>query len=444
MDPLPFDELYWDSDSDSPFNMNGYLPPAKIDEHIDIIGGIRKHTKGVFGCNGLGPKDLRVKAIPIAATTSCSDPPQPGLLDSSGQLIPLHDRDAEPTEFLEYSVKDDDLKASNPRWDTFVSEKIAGPLTKMNANSISRQTFLSALTVQFGPMNCRLSVPKVDVAHYATAFIFLPTNSTSLKVKATFGQTVKRFKMTGDLSFSAQIFVCYAGIDQIKIQSTDSISYLTYNILAAVPHNPAVRPESTPSLSDISPVVPELRGVFRTWKWLLQNRQDLSAKDVPAHILYLLKSKYDCVNSKRDKALIGHLAPLAKAYGFDLRVVELRHVMRSYHEIYHPYKDDDEIDRKWDKLERKLRIEGGKDVTVEVEVESFRDLNERIVGISEEWRKIIQKKIEDNEYVSQGGPIEDRYHEVDLERIASYCYSDELRLTHTRLLLFLLVFPARK
>ncbi|THV04358.1 hypothetical protein K435DRAFT_961965 [Dendrothele bispora CBS 962.96] len=434
MDPLPFDELHSDSDSEafSPSNMKGYLPPAKIDRYIDVVGGIRKHTK-----------DLRVKPLPIAAMISCSDPPQPGLLDSSGQRMPLHDRDAEPTEFLEYSVKNDKLKASNPRWDTFVSEKIAGPLTKMNAHSISRRASLSALTVQSGPMNRRISVPKVDVAHYATAFVFLPTDSTSLKVKVTSGQTVERFKMTEDLSFSAQILVCYTGIDQIEVESTHSISYLTYNILAVAPRNLVIQPESIPSLSDISPVVPELRDVFRTWKWLLQNTRDVSAKNAPEHVLYMLNSS-GCVSSERDKSLIGHLVPLAKAYGFGLRLVEVRHNTRSVHEIDHPYKEYEEIFDKWDKLERTLRIEDGTDVTVEVEMETFTDLNQEEVDISEELMEQIQQKIENKKYISQCGPIERRKHKAKLDGIDTTLYSDILSLTHTRHALFLLIIPNHK
>ncbi|THU77522.1 hypothetical protein K435DRAFT_89903 [Dendrothele bispora CBS 962.96] len=42
MDPLPFDELHSDSDSEafSPSNMKGYLPPAKIDR-VEFVNTLR-------------------------------------------------------------------------------------------------------------------------------------------------------------------------------------------------------------------------------------------------------------------------------------------------------------------------------------------------------------------------------------------------------------------
>ncbi|THV04357.1 hypothetical protein K435DRAFT_774464, partial [Dendrothele bispora CBS 962.96] len=386
---------------------------------------LREHTE-----------DLRMETSSIAAMVSCLDPPQPGLLDSFGQRIPLHDLEAVGP--VEYTVEDDGLKTSNPRWEPFVSGKIAGPLEKMNANPDLQWIFLSSLTIQPGPVNCRLSVPKVDDDHYATAFVFLPTDSTSLRVEASYGEAVEHFEIEEDLSFSTQIFVCYTDIDHVKVKSTHSVSYLTYNIFGLDSDD-----ESIPSLSNISPVVPELRDIFRTWKWLLQNKEDRSAKDAPAHILHMLESEGDSLSSESecdDNTLIAHLAPLAKAYGFSLLLVKARHIRQSEHEISHEYKEYEEIFDKWDDLERDLKIEHGKDLITYVDVK-VTDLNEREVHVSKELKKTIEKKIEDDDYISHCGCFENRDHEVELEGVDTACYYDTLSLTHTRHALFLLVVP---
>ncbi|KAK7451678.1 hypothetical protein VKT23_012355 [Stygiomarasmius scandens] len=428
MEPLATlpSSLDWETFSPS---QKGYLPPANmyIDNYGDVYDEFREYLET--------PSYFRMKASPIAAMASYPDPPQPGLVNSFGQSIPLHDGKPRSAKFEEYSAEDVGLQTMNSRWETFISENTTGPLAEMNASLASRRTILSSLSIHPGPMDLLLPVPKTRDTHYATAFVFLPTKSTSLEVEAAFGTTVRNLSATEDTAFSAQIVVVYAGVDLVRIKTTDSISYLTYHVLAETKL-------SVPSLSNISPAIPGLRDAFRTWKWMLLNEDDPAADDAPDLILYLLNADFEDISDPgSEKAVVAHLAPLAKVYGFKLLVIEAVHEMSSTHEIDHPYKDYDYLYDRWDELKEELEVEDGKSLRTGVTL-SVKDLNLKEVHVPEELKRKLEERIKEQDYVSQDEEsIVDRDLDVDLEGYDDSVYSSTVTLSHTRRASFLLLIP---
>jgi len=149
---------------------------------------------------------------------------------------------------------------------------------------------------------------------------------------------------------------------------------------------------------------------------MLLNPDDPSAK-APDFILSLLHERFiDLSNPGPDKAVIAHLVPLAKMYGFKLLVVDVEHEMSSLHEVSHPYKEYEYFfeGNRWEKLKKKLRVEDGDDLDTTVTVK-VKDLNLEDVNVSEDLKQEIQDKLEHELYFSHYGEYDARNPKIDME-----------------------------
>ncbi|KAJ7218385.1 hypothetical protein GGX14DRAFT_390159 [Mycena pura] len=182
--------------------------------------------------------------------------------------------------------------------------------------------------------------------------------------------------------------------------------------------------------------------------WELNNDEG----GAPPLILYLLDHGEHHVSvarlrrSRQTAWILAHLAPLTKVYSFRLPFVQISHVLRCEHKVYHEYKDYDYMLDHEDKLTEDLEMESGEP---ECEDLRFTGLDTTPAHLSPKAEEAVKKALKQDEY--SGGIFEDIEPEKDLEyndtgdrgtNFASWSiYEGILDLKHTRCVRMLLMIP---
>ncbi|KAJ6477678.1 hypothetical protein C8R45DRAFT_1157581 [Mycena sanguinolenta] len=203
-----------------------------------------------------------------------------------------------------------------------------------------------------------LETTPTDENHYATIFLVLPTftDSVDICVRAAHDSVVSRVKCPKGLSQTA------CAVDtHIEVGPGNEVICLTYYA--------SVDPDSGPSqvIPTLQGTLPPLRDGFCLWR----HKLDCGVRKTPKIMLFLLVGHPGSAKDFNgdDAALLCHLAPLAKVYGFNIYIAQLHLTMSTTQEIQHPYKeydfdfdpsvlempDDEEVVYKW----KELRSLGG-------------------------------------------------------------------------------------
>lgn len=176
-----------------------------------------------------------------------------------------------------------------------------------------------------------------DDNHLTTIFVILPlfTDSAEISVQAIHQTAASTMQLPADLSQSVTAIGVFAGISdaRVHVAGAGNVICLTYHMSVVASSGPFLVPE----LQYLSGALPPLRDAFCIWSYRLK-----TGADAPALMLWFLRGLPDSAADFQgdDATLLCHLAPLAKAYGFNIYLGRLVHTMESEEqEIHHPYKE---------------------------------------------------------------------------------------------------------
>ncbi|KAJ7208508.1 hypothetical protein GGX14DRAFT_633272 [Mycena pura] len=410
----------WDSYNP---RLSGFAPPAKALDTDEF-----KNIQDAF-IEYLPPAHADFAAV--ASHVPSSQPVNPLIEMGPDSLgLPLGTREAQYYCPQSSSIwSGNEIFLSNSDWPQSIQALIGVGLRFIRA-SVPFSLELSGMTIQRAGKT--EVVPIQTTRHFAVAIIILPSTAWSAKITVEYnGRSELIFSLDNDMRRSSNLFVAYAGVDKLTVESSGDLTYLTYSVISTW--------EGAPSLpSAISPVIPELRDAVQTWRWELNKGEG----GAPPLVLYLRDDDEDHVSVARlprscDTALIiSHLAPLAKAYSFRLLFVQVSHVLKCRHVVDHEYKDYDYYLDHEDELTEALAMTSGKP-----KYEDLRctDLDIMPAHLSPKAEEAVKKALKRNKYV--GGDIEDIDPEKELECYDTGVYNDTVDLKHTRCLRMLLIIP---
>ncbi|KAF9077232.1 hypothetical protein BDP27DRAFT_602167 [Rhodocollybia butyracea] len=264
-----------------------------------------------------------------------------------------------------------------------------------------------------------------NTRHFASLIIILPSHSSGMTLQAKHGNPPATQSYTL-ANISTRVYTFYTGLDTLDIRSQDDFCYLTYHLYAR-------DTAPIPMLSGISPVVPELRDLFMDWR-----ARRSSGDEPPRFILFMLQELYSDGLCKEDEILLGHIAPLAKAYGFRMEIVDFIKEETSEHEIPHDYKEcGDDVDL--DTLVDELEIEDGEKYETYSQVIGFCDLGNNLIrGYGKSISKAIEETIVSGAHISHHGGI---WAQIPLREARVLEDTMTVCMTDTRNLSFLMIRP---
>jgi len=217
-------------------------------------------------------------------------------------------------------------------------------------------------------MRFRLVPPKNE-NHFATLLVILPTQVNLVStLKSRHGSLVELHDIQSS-PFSMVFLALCTGIGEVALSTPNSlVCYLQYNLTSGNP--------SRPSLRNLVSPVQEIADAFSAWSLLLnnENKAKATATDVgPDFIFYHLNEVYTSSDTAsdladpEDRAVLSHLSPPAKYYGFKILLAHVQiHTSRQWEES-HAYKDYDYAEVY--EAEDFNLLEGNDDVEIETEWE---------------------------------------------------------------------------
>ncbi|KAJ7479845.1 hypothetical protein FB451DRAFT_1239979 [Mycena latifolia] len=350
-------------------DMKGHIPPQQLDLHPrcdDIEDQIRQFTSTDY---------MRDNNAPFLGLSVAQDFPTTSLeIHDETFTVPLPPREiAYLTRLLgnanapRHSVSGGEVTLSNA-CHAAISVRETDVLGKLKAidGNIGRETTLAALDV-FKAGSHDLSTAPTDENHFATVFAILPafTDSAIIRVHATHNTTSSVVNLPADLRQSVSAIGIYAGVTDARIEvgAGAELICLTYHVRVE-PHDDIC---VVPRLEYLSGALPPLRDAFCLWRHALN-----TGTPAPALMLFFLSGTPEAATAFQDEdaTLLCHLAPLAKAYGFNVYIGALVHTMSTEQEVFHPYKEYFGLDADLDPSE----LEMSDDPEVEYTWAGFRTL----------------------------------------------------------------------
>ncbi|KAJ7054694.1 hypothetical protein C8F01DRAFT_1162599 [Mycena amicta] len=280
----------------------------------------------------------------------------------------------------------------------------------------------------------KLETAAKDNNHYATIFVILPTftNSTVVCMRATHASVLSEVPLPKALNESITAVGIYAGISNasIEVGGVGEVLCLTYHVSAS--HS--VKPIVVPTLQYLSGALPPLRDGFCLWRYRLS--ANLKA---PKLLLFFLDGHPDSASKFRgdDATLLCHLAPLAKAYGFNMYIGRLTHTLSTKEEVQHPYKEYFGLDIDFDPSV----LEMPDDADVDYEWGNLRTLGGVAVTASRSQALLDRA----TRLVKTDSVLKDQFEELDIEEEHEIeddgCYFATVSYEHIRSASFLFIAP---
>ncbi|KAF9077234.1 hypothetical protein BDP27DRAFT_1312059, partial [Rhodocollybia butyracea] len=407
----------------------GYLPPARIKGLEKVREGLQEYTG-----------DLRLYSLPMTMLFTVINPPHPGIkIDKDFVSIPLPVRD-----FKEFRIHGQDIlefpssriQVQNPHWEKFIGTNAIRSLYQMQIKTFRPpKLILHSFTIQTGKVlhSTRTEQSASNGRHFASIIVILPSHSTAITLSLKYGNfsAAQSFTLVKDLLFCNHVYTFYTGIGTLDIRSQDHFCYFTYHLFA---HEAA----PTPMLSGITPVVPELRDLFRDWR-----ARRFAGDQVPPFVLVMFQQIYSGREGlcEKDEFLLRHLAPLARAYGFRMEIVNLKNQETSEHRFQDKRKEY-VYNTDLGALAEELKMENGDNYRTNTWVTGFRDLgNNSIQSYDKSILRAIERDIVTGAYISHHGMINAQIPLRDADIPEDTMYEMTVSLTHTRILSFLMIRP---
>ncbi|KAJ7715995.1 hypothetical protein B0H16DRAFT_1741614 [Mycena metata] len=349
MDPLQTSDLHkiekWDAYVP---DMKGYVAPQQLELlpacASDIATQITTLTREENNC-------MRNTTSPFLALSVSEEFPATSLtIDGETLTVPVSSREM---TFLGGHLGDPLASRQivspaavqiSDRGQSFISKSLNGALANIGAShgNYIAETTLASLEVFKTGFHKLLSNAEND-RHIATLFVALLVLFTgpAIQVCATHDNFKREVTLPQDLSRGLSVVAMYAGVSDayMTLAAGCEVICLTYHLYGTLRSD---EPSVLPRLHNLSGALPPLCDAFCTWRHCLN-----SGAAAPPLILFFLRQTPTSATEFEgaDATLLCHLAPLAKAYGFNLYLGNFTHTLSSKQTVPHEYKEyDEEID----------------------------------------------------------------------------------------------------
>ncbi|KAJ7054687.1 hypothetical protein C8F01DRAFT_1162572 [Mycena amicta] len=417
-------------------DMKGYLPPQNIAIWPDCKG-VKSQLRHFTSTDYMRDNDAPF----IASSTSKGFPATRVVICDETFAIPMSSRDfaflasrLEDPNASRHAVPAANFKILGDKAKEFISSNEYSILRKLKTyGECDEEATLERLDLlKAGSHN--LETAAKDNNHYATIFVILPTftDSTVVSVRATHASVVSEVSLPKPLSESISAVGIYAGISNasIEVSGVGEVLCLTYHVSAG----PSAEPTVVPTLQYLSGALPPLRDGFCLWRYRLS--ANLKA---PKLLLFFLDAHPDSASkfTGDDATLLCHLAPLAKAYGFNMYIGRLTRTLSTTQEVYHPYKEYLGLDMDFDPSV----LEMPDDADVDYEWGNLRSLGG--VAVTASGAQAVLDRA--TRLVKTDSVLKDQFEELDIEEEHEIeddgCYFATVSYEHIRSASFLFIAP---
>ncbi|KAJ7168908.1 hypothetical protein C8R46DRAFT_1191544 [Mycena filopes] len=322
-------------------DMKGYLPPQELalwPAYTDIESQIRGFVQDDY---------IRDNDTPFL-TSSVGDRMPTTRLTIRGETftVPVSHREmaflsqhlgnAAETRLTvsanEVQIVSDEDQRMGPRF----AGSVASVIRKLKMDGDFRSERTLAVLEVFKAGSHEMSTTPVNDDHIATTFMILPatfTNPADIRFQAKH-DIVRDVQLPADITQTASAIGVYTGVSDARLEvgAGCEIICLTYHTFATV-HTDG--PCIVPRLDNISGASAPMRDAFCAWRHALN-----SGSPAPELVLLFLFEMPKCASAfKADATLLCTLAPLAKAYGFNLYIGDIVHTQSTKQEVQHEYKE---------------------------------------------------------------------------------------------------------
>ncbi|KAF6760465.1 hypothetical protein DFP72DRAFT_73248 [Ephemerocybe angulata] len=424
MEPLRDLSSITDWDHFTP-SVEGYIPPSNLD--VDVW----ELLECLDDLQGGGT---------IANLFVSSDTTNPGVVFKNKMVsLPLTELDAKAfakngvmVDNRVYELDVQKFSCSNPRWESVARAGVDSALAK--TRPVSHTASLTSITAVIASGAQSLDLHPVQKSHYATVLVILPSQRTSTTLHISHGNQGLALKLTETAPFSMHFIALYTGTESALLVSPgDSILYLKYQVFKKDKFVPS------PCLADATGARPEIATVFAAWRSSLSAGVKVN-DSIPDHIIYQLDGTYangvDAIGitHPKDKLVLGHFAPPAKHFGFEILLAHVTFTESSSWEHYRDYK---EYDEEYDVDDYEVGDHGEISLDVECLLTAL-DGN----GVNDDQlADTISKVIEDEDLIFNDHLRESDEGEKDLQITDQSCYTDTLKLECVKLATYLVIVP---